>query len=89
MLRGHQIPSKHLLEPKASRPGGFWWLSLASPVAASDGARLAPPHTSKLHWGQGWDHGAKTAKTDLLYGKVLGGDPGDGDLVVAKQDNEN
>lgn len=53
-------------------------------MAAPDGAQLVPPHLSQLHWGHGWDPGAKTAKTDLLSGKVLGGDPGDGDLVVAK-----
>lgn len=35
-------------------------------------------HTSQLHQGRGWDPGADTAKENLLSGKVLGGDSGDG-----------
>uniref|UniRef100_A0A8D2MVX2 Uncharacterized protein n=1 Tax=Zonotrichia albicollis TaxID=44394 RepID=A0A8D2MVX2_ZONAL len=66
--QGHQIPSKHLLEPKASRPG-----QAPCPVAASGEAQLVPPHTPKLHWGQGWDPRAKAAKTDLLSGKEFSG----------------
>lgn len=42
-------------------------------MAVSDGAQLVRPHTSELHWGQGWDPGAKTAKTDLVSGKVMVG----------------
>lgn len=53
-------------------------------MAASGGAQLVPPHTPRLHWGQGWHPGAKAAKTDLPSGKEFSGDPGDGDLLVAK-----
>lgn len=37
-----------------------------------------PPHTSQLQRGRGWDPGTDTAKENLLSGKVLGGDSGDG-----------
>lgn len=45
---------------------------------------LTPPNYTGVKGQCNWNPGAESAKRDLLSGKVLGGDPGDGDLVVAK-----